>query len=97
MALTGAGLGILMVWLKGISNLVGLEGGLIIELIVPVAMIALGVDFAVHALKRYEEERLLGFEPRRAFVVGLGGVLGASSSNLTTALARAAANSQFDG
>ncbi|MCH8909423.1 MAG: MMPL family transporter [Chloroflexi bacterium] len=77
MALTGAGLGILMVWLKGLSNLIGLEGGLIIELIVPVAMIALGVDFAVHALKRYEEEKLLGFEPRRAFVVGLGGVMGA--------------------
>ncbi len=77
MALTGAGLGILMVWLKGLSNLIGLEGGLIIELIVPVAMIALGVDFAVHALKRYEEEKLLGLEPRRAFVVGLGGVLGA--------------------
>ncbi|MCZ6538283.1 MAG: hypothetical protein O6922_00455, partial [Chloroflexi bacterium] len=77
MALTGAGLGILMVWLKGISNLIGLDGGLIIELIVPVAMIALGVDFAVHALKRYEEEKLLGLGPRRAFVVGLGGVLGA--------------------
>ena len=77
MALTGAGLGILMVWLKGLSNLIGLEGGLIIELIVPVAMIALGVDFAVHALKRYEEEKLLGLGPRRAFVVGLGGVLGA--------------------
>jgi|TARA_B110000116_G_scaffold172351_1_gene148975 predicted RND superfamily exporter protein len=77
MALTGAGLGILMVWLKGLSNLIGLEGGLIIELIVPVAMIALGIDFAVHALKRYEEEKLLGFEPREAFVVGLGGVLGA--------------------
>ena len=77
MALTGVGLGILMVWLKGISNLVGLEGGLIIEFIVPVAMIALGVDFAVHALKRYEEEKSLGLEPRRALVAGLGGVLGA--------------------
>ena len=77
MALTGAGLGVLMLWLKGFSNLIGLEGGLIIELIVPIAMIALGVDFAVHALKRYEEEKLLGFDPRRAFVVGLGGVMGA--------------------
>ncbi|MCH8222956.1 MAG: MMPL family transporter [Chloroflexi bacterium] len=77
MALTGVGLGILMLWLKGISNLVGLEGGLIIEFIVPIAMIALGVDFAVHALKRYEEEKSLGLTPRRAFVAGLGGVLGA--------------------
>ncbi|MCH7740966.1 MAG: MMPL family transporter, partial [Chloroflexi bacterium] len=77
MALTGVGLGILMLWLKGISNLIGLEGGLIIEFIVPIAMIALGVDFAVHALKRYEEEKSLGLRPRRAFVAGLGGVLGA--------------------
>ena len=76
-ALTGAGLGVLMVWLKGISNLVGLEGGLIIELIVPVAMIALGVDFAVHALRRYQEERAIGYPPRRALRVGFAGVLGA--------------------
>ena len=63
MALTGAGLGVLMIWLKGISNLVGLKGGLTIELIVPIAMIALGVDFAVHAMRRYQEEKALGYAP----------------------------------
>ena len=77
MALTGVGLGALMIWLKGISNLVGLKGGLTIELIVPIAMIALGVDFAVHALRRYQEERSLGYTPRRALRVGFVGVLGA--------------------
>ena len=77
MALTGVGLAILMIWLKGISNLIQLEGGLIIEFIVPVAMISLGVDFAVHALKRYEEESRPGVRPRRALVIGLGGVIGA--------------------
>jgi len=77
MALTGVGLAILMIWLKGISNLVQLEGGLIIEFIVPVAMISFGVDFAVHALKRYEEESRPGVGPRRALVIGLGGVTGA--------------------
>ncbi len=77
MALTGAGLGVLMIWLKGISNLVGLKGGLTIELIVPIAMIALGVDFAVHALRRYQEERAVGYAPRRALQVGFAGVLGA--------------------
>jgi hypothetical protein len=76
-ALTGAGLGALMIWLKGISNLVGLKGGLTIELIVPIAMIALGVDFAVHALRRYQEEKDVGYAPRRAFQVGFAGVLGA--------------------
>ncbi|MCH7786389.1 MAG: MMPL family transporter, partial [Chloroflexi bacterium] len=77
MALTGAGLGILMIWLKGISNLVGIKGGLIIELIVPIAMISLGVDFAVHAIRRYQEEKSKGFAPGQALRIGLVGVLGA--------------------
>ena len=77
MALTGGGLGALMIWLKGISNLVGLKGGLTIELIVPIAMIALGVDFAVHAMRRYQEEKALGYAPRRALRIGFAGVLGA--------------------
>ena len=76
-ALTGVGLGTLMIWLKGISNLVGLEGGLTIDLIVPIAMIALGVDFAVHAMRRYQEEKALGYAPRRALRIGFAGVLGA--------------------
>ncbi len=76
-AMTGAGLGILMIWLKGISNLVGIKGGLIIELIVPIAMISLGVDFAVHALRRYQEERGAGYPARRALHVGAAGILGA--------------------
>lgn len=77
MALTGAGLGILMVWLKGISALIGIKSGLVIDLIVPIAMISLGVDFAVHAVRRYQEERGLGYAPRRALQVGFAGVLGA--------------------
>ena len=77
MALTGVGLAVLMIWLKGISNLIGIEGGLTIELIVPIAMIALGVDFAIHAIRRYKEEQAAGLIPRRAFQVGLTGVLGA--------------------
>ena len=76
MALTGVGLGALMIWLKGISNL-GLKGGFTIELIVPIAMIALGVDFAVHAMRRYQEEKTLGYAPRRALRIGFAGVLGA--------------------
>jgi predicted RND superfamily exporter protein len=76
-ALTGGGLAVLMIWLKGISNLAGIEGGLIIDLIVPIAMISLGVDFAVHALRRYKEERDLGYDPGRALRIGFTGVLGA--------------------
>ncbi len=76
-ALTGAGLGILMIWLKGISNLIGLKSGLVIDLIVPIAMISLGVDFAIHALRRYVEEKERGSPPRVALRLGFAGVLGA--------------------
>ena len=76
-ALTGAGLGILMIWLKGISNLIGLKSGLVIDLIVPIAMISLGVDFAIHALRRYAEEKERGSPPRLALRLGFAGVLGA--------------------
>ena len=76
-ALAGAGLGILMIWLKGIALLIGIKGGLVIDLIVPIAMVSLGVDFAIHAVRRYREERGLGLAPRRALVVGMAGVLSA--------------------
>ncbi|MFC2035774.1 MMPL family transporter [Chloroflexota bacterium] len=76
-ALTGAGLGCLMIWLKGISNLIGLKGGLVIDLIVPIAMISLGVDFGLHALRRYQEEKRYGFTPGIALRAGFSGVLGA--------------------
>jgi predicted RND superfamily exporter protein len=83
-ALTGAGLGALMIWLKGISLLVGIKGGLVIDLIVPIAMISLGVDFAVHAVRRFQEEKALGLPSRRAIVTGLGGVLPALTLAMTS-------------
>ena len=67
--LTTVGLAMLIVWLKGISNLIGLKGGLVVELIVPIAMISLGVDFAIHALHRYREERRNGLGAGLAFRV----------------------------
>ena len=75
--LSAVGLAILLVWLKGISNLVGLKSGLVIELIVPIAMISLGADFAIHALHRYAEERRKGLGPRPALRLGFVGVMGA--------------------
>ncbi len=75
--LSALGLGMLILWLKGISNLVGLKSGLVVELIVPIAMISLGVDFAIHALHRYGEERGKSLGPRPALRVGFAGVMGA--------------------
>ena len=75
--LSALGLAMLIVWLKGLSNLIGLKAGLVVELIVPIAMISLGVDFAIHALHRYREERGKGRGPRPALRVGFAGVMGA--------------------
>ena len=84
LAVVGSALGVLMIWLKGISNLIGLEDDLVLSLIVPIAMISFGVDFAFHAVGRYREERADGHEPRRAFVGGMTAVSGALILALTS-------------
>jgi predicted RND superfamily exporter protein len=83
-ALTGAGVGLMMIWLKGISNLIGLKSGMIIDFIVPIAMISLGVDAAIHALRRYGEEKKKGYELRMALRTGFVGVLGALTLAMLT-------------
>ena len=40
-------------------------------------MISLGVDFVVHAIRRYKEEIEEGYSPRNGLKIGLSGVLGA--------------------
>ena len=76
-AISGIGLGVLIIWLKGISALIGLKSGLVIDLVVPISMISLGVDFVVHAVRRYKEEIEEGYSPRNGLKIGLSGVLGA--------------------
>ena len=73
--LTGLGLASMIIWLKGLSNLVGLNSSTTLDFIVPIAMISLGADFAIHAVNRYREERRLGLDARGAFRLGMAGVL----------------------
>jgi uncharacterized protein len=68
---------LLIVWLKGISNLIGLKDDLVLSLIVPIAMISFGVDFAFHAVGRYREDRASGASAAPAIVTGLAAVSGA--------------------
>ncbi|MEM9513347.1 MAG: efflux RND transporter permease subunit [Actinomycetota bacterium] len=68
---------VLIMWLKGISNLIGLKDDLVLSLIVPVAMISFGVDYAFHGIGRYREERAEGQTSKPAFVAGLTAVSGA--------------------
>ncbi|MCH7713435.1 MAG: MMPL family transporter [Chloroflexi bacterium] len=75
------GLLMLFVWLKGGSNLVGLKSSLTLDLIVPIAMISLGVDFFIHAMARYREERSrtgsIPLAPPLALQNGMSKVFGA--------------------
>ena len=75
--LTFLALIMLLVWLRGGSNLLGLKSSLTLDLIVPIAMISLGVDFVIHAVARYQEERRRVHQPSLALVSGFAGVLGA--------------------
>lgn len=76
-AVVGSGIAALMIWLQGWSNLLGLRQDQILATIVPIALLAFGIDFAFHAIGRLEEERASGRPPRGALAVGLTGVGGA--------------------
>jgi predicted RND superfamily exporter protein len=77
LAITGAALASLIIWLQGFTNLLGFEDDLILSLIVPIAMISFGVDFAFHAVGRYREQQSLGLVPRAAFTTGIAAVAAA--------------------
>ena len=63
-----------MIWMKGFSYLLGLKGGLVADMIVPIAMISLGVDFGVHAIRRYQEEKSNNITFDKKFIMAFTGV-----------------------
>ena len=73
-AICGIGLTLVIIWLKGISGLVGIKSGLVIDLVVPIGMVSLGVDFLVHSMGRYKEELKNRSVPLIAFQIGLPSV-----------------------
>lgn len=82
--LTAIGLAFMMIWLKGLSNLIGLKSSTTLDFIVPIAMISLGADFVIHAVNRYREEGRLVSDPRRAFRNAIAGVIGALTLAMAT-------------
>lgn len=91
-ATVSAALITLIVWLKGISNLLGLKDDLVLSLIVPIAMISFGVDFAIHSIGRYREERAEGLDARSAYRSGMAAVTGALVLALASGVAAFLAN-----
>ncbi len=75
--LTFFGIGMLLIWLFGLNNLVGLNRSLTIMILVPVSILVLGVDYAIHSLHRYEEERAKAGEPGKSLGISIAGVGGA--------------------
>jgi predicted RND superfamily exporter protein len=76
--LSVVGLGMLIIWMKGLNNLIGLRSSLTLDIILPIAIIVLGVDYVIHALHRYREEKKHESDPKKALgksVVGVGGAL----------------------
>lgn len=90
--LSGAGLGMLIIWLKGFSNLIGLKSSTILDLIVPISILVLGLDYAIHALFRYREEIDKGNEPLRALGASIYGVVGAMVLAMLTTIIAFGAN-----
>jgi predicted RND superfamily exporter protein len=91
-AVVATGVAGLMLWLQGVASVLRLEQDQILATIVPIALIAFGIDFAFHALGRVEEERQAGRPPRGALAVGLAGVGGALLLALTSDSAAFLAN-----
>ncbi|MFW3146081.1 MAG: MMPL family transporter [Thermoplasmatota archaeon] len=75
--LTAVGLLMVIIWMWGLSNLAGLDSSLTIDILIPVSILVLGVDYMIHAVHRYEEEKGKVREPRKAFGLSVAGVGGA--------------------
>ena len=70
----GAGLAVTTLIYKGIWALVGLKGGMLLGLIVPISIISFGVDFFIHAIGRAREAQVQGHSRERAYPIGMSAV-----------------------
>jgi predicted RND superfamily exporter protein len=62
----GGGLIMVLIWLNGFSNLIGIKNSTIVDLVVPIVVLVLGIDYAIHSIYRYREERRKGYPPEQA-------------------------------
>ncbi len=83
-AIAGTGLTLTLLLARMVSNIVGFEESLILDIIVPIATISFGVDFMIHAIGRVREQQTAGDRHRSAYVVGIAAVGGALVLALST-------------
>ena len=67
------GLLIAIVWTFGISTVMGI-GMSTIAIAVPILILALGIDYSLHLVFRYREERAARNEPKKAIGITMGSV-----------------------
>jgi predicted RND superfamily exporter protein len=91
-AFVGLGLAVTTMIYKGIFALVGLKGGLLLGLIVPISIISFGVDFFIHAFGRAREEQVDGYSRERAYPLGLTAVFVALALAAVSSAAAFASN-----
>ncbi|MCK5772388.1 MAG: RND family transporter [Thermoplasmata archaeon] len=59
------GIPMVFLWMFGITGLIGLKMTML-SFFAPILILALGIDYAIHSLHRYREEREKGVEPGEA-------------------------------
>ena len=83
-AIAGFGLAMTLLWARMLSNIVGFEQSIILDVIVPIATMSFGVDFMIHAVGRCREQLVDGKSHRSAYVVGIATVGGALALAFST-------------
>lgn len=73
-AVVALGLGAAMLLYSAVLELAGFDGGMLLGFVVPIATIAFGVDYFVHASGRAREEQVHGQSRERAYPLGLTAV-----------------------
>jgi predicted RND superfamily exporter protein len=65
--LVGLAILMLLFWLNGCVKLLNFGSSQYIELLLPIAILSLGVDYAIHSIHRYHEERKSEPNPKKAY------------------------------
>ncbi len=76
-AVVTLGLAISIIQFQAVMTMLGMNGGLLLGIVVPISAISFGVDFFVHATGRVREELAAGTTASNAYPRGLTAVFGA--------------------
>ena len=86
------GLAVTFLFYTGITVLVGLKESMLLDFIVPIAVLSFGVDFFIHGFERCREEQANGHPAGRAYPIGMTAAAMAILLAVTTSVAAFASN-----